>query len=120
MEKVSSNNIPSIIESVGNGSYLYHFNIEEVTRQDSMDGLSHTGYEYYEVVVWAPLSAKAITQAVMNEMWSKDIEQKYINDYNAAVLGILDSSYIDRYKEFISQRKSIKEQIDIDYNNYIK
>ena len=56
----------------------------------------------------------------MNEMWSKDIEQKYINDYNAAVLGILDSSYIDRYKEFISQRKSIKEQIDIDYNNYIK
>ena len=39
MEKVSSNNIPSIIESVGNGSYLYHFNIEEVTRQDSMGSL---------------------------------------------------------------------------------
>lgn len=37
-----------------------------------------------------------------------------LNDYNAAVLGILDESYIDKYKEFLNSRKQLKAQIDSD------
>lgn len=126
MNKVTSNNYPKIIEEVGNGSYLYHFNIEEVNNSNNTIVYSENNtentksYEYDEVIVWSPISSNAITKAVMNYLWSKDAEQKYINDYNAAVLGILDSSYIDTYKDFMTQRKSIKEQIDKDYNEYIK
>ena len=126
MNKVTSNNYPKIIEEVGNGSYLYHFNIEEVSNSNNTIILSENNteniksYKYDEVVVWSPISSNAITKSVMNYLWSKDAEQKYINDYNAAVLGILDSSYIDAYKDFMTQRKSIKEQIDKDYSEYIK
>ncbi len=122
MNKVTSNNYPKIIEEVGNGSFLYHFNIKEIEKDNYMldDKDKITCYEYDEVVVWSPISSNAITKAVMNFLWSKDAEQKYINDYNAAVLGILDSSYIDAYKDFMTQRKSIKEQIDKDYSEYIK
>ena len=31
-----------------------------------------------------------------------------VNDYNAATLGILDASYIEAYKNFMIQRKSMK------------
>ena len=125
MNKVTSNNYPKIIEEVGNGSYLYHFDIEEVSNSNntiinSKNNAENTkSYEYDEVIVWSPISSNAITKSVMNYLWSKDAEQKYINDYNAAVLGILDSSYIDAYKNFMTQRKSIKEQIDKDYNEYV-
>ena len=71
------------------------------------------------MIVWSPISSDAITKAVMNYLWSKDAEQKYINDYNAATLGILDASYIEAYKNFMIHRKSIKEQIDKDYNEYL-
>ena len=54
----------------------------------------------------------------MNAMWSKDAEQKMLNDYNAAQLGILGEEYISKYKEFLTARKAIKEQIDLDFSNY--
>ena len=120
MNKISSNTYPKIIENVGNGSYLYHFNIKEVeVPSPSKDSEVTNAWNYDEVVVWSPISSDAITKAVMNYIWSKDAEQKYINDYNAATLGILDDSYIEAYKNFMIQRKSIKEQIDKDYNEYL-
>ena len=51
----------------------------------------------------------------MNAMWSKDAEQKMLNDYNAAQLGILGEEYIADYKDFLTSRKAIKEQIDTDF-----
>ena len=120
MRLIQSNDKPQIILAVGNGSYLYRFNIKEVKVPSSIQGTEVTNaWNYNEVVVWSPISSDAITKAVMNYLWSKDAEQKYINDYNAATLGILDSSYIEAYKNFMIQRKSIKEQIDKDYNEYL-
>ena len=120
MRLIQSNDKPQIILAVGNGSYLYRFNIKEVEVPSSIQGTEVTNaWNYEEVVVWSPISSDSITKAVMNYIWSKDTEQKYINDYNAATLGILDSSYIEAYKNFMIQRKSIKEQIDKDYNEYL-
>ena len=120
MRLIQSNDKPQIMSAVGNGSYLYRFNIKEIEVPSSIQGTEVTNaWNYNEVVVWSPISSDAITKAVMNYLWSKDAEQKYINDYNAATLGILDSSYIEAYKNFMIQRKSIKEQIDKDYNEYL-
>ena len=116
MKLTQSNDKPKIMSAVGNGSYLYRFNIKEIEVPSQTEGEEPTkAWQYNEVVVWEPISSDAITKAVMNYIWPKDIEQKYVNDYNAAILGILDESYIESYKNFIIQRKSIKEQIDKDY-----
>ena len=73
---------PSVLEAVGNGSYIYRFNIEEQT--------SH--------------------------------EQKLVNEFNAANLGMVGGSKtsdeakerIAAYKEFLECRKTLKEQVDAD------
>ena len=120
MRLIQSNDKPQTISAVGNGSYLYRFNIKEIEVPTQTEGEEPTkAWQYNEVVVWSPISSDAITKAVMNYIWSKDTEQKYINDYNAATLGILDATYIESYKNFMIQRKSIKEQIDKDYEEYV-
>lgn len=66
-------------------------------------------------MVWGPVTSDVVTKEVMNAMWSKDAEQKMLNDYNAAQLGILGEEYVNLYKDFLTQRKAIKEQIDTDF-----
>lgn len=114
--KVTSDNKPAIFAPVGNGSYLYRFNIEEVEIK-GMDTVTKQ-WQYDEVTVWAPISANKITESVMNKLWNKDVEQKMLNDYNAAQLGILGEEYIQKYKDFLGERKVVKEQIDEDFSAF--
>ena len=72
-------------------------------------------YSYNEVRVWPTLTANKILEACINALWDKDVEQKKLNDYNAAQLGILDISYIDAYREFLERRKALKEQVESDF-----
>ena len=65
--------------------------------------------------MWGPVTSDGVTKEVMNAIWSKDVEQKMLNDYNAAQLGILGEEYIANYKDFLTDRKAIKAQIDTDF-----
>ena len=122
---------PSVFEAVGNGSTRYRFNIQEVEAGNAQtsgnepqqgEGETRTQWQCDEVVVFAPLSANKITQAVISYKWDSDYEQKLINDYNAANLGLIDGSKsseaakakIQAYKDFLLERAALKEQIDAD------
>jgi hypothetical protein len=65
--------------------------------------------------VWATVTREKLTAAVLAAIWSGDYESKLMNDYNAAKIGRLDSSYIRKYEDFIRQRKAIKGQVEKDY-----
>jgi hypothetical protein len=109
---------PSVLEAVGNGSYLYRWNIKESEVTDSINGESIRQWECQEVTVWIPLTSNKITQAVIGELWDSDYEQKLINEYNSAVMGIyneaLAAEKIETYKNFLAERKRIKELVDTD------
>ena len=120
MNKVRSDNYPKIFEAVGDGSYLYHFGINELTIEKMDSTETAKAYEYYEVAIYETLDETNITKAVIAKLWPKDIEAKYINDYNASQMGIIDESYGNAYKDFIVQRKNLKIQIQNDYDNYMK
>lgn len=125
---------PSVFEAVGDGSTRYRFNIQEVeveaTAQTSGDesqasegdGEKRTQWQCDEVVVFAPLSANKITQAVISHKWDADFEQKLINEYNAATLGLIGGSKssdeakakIQAYKDFLTERSALKAQVDAD------
>jgi hypothetical protein len=72
--------------------------------------------------VWAPLTANKITEAVIAAVCPVSHEQKLVNEYNAAQLGMVGSSKtsdeakekIARYKEFLEYRSSLKAQVDAD------
>lgn len=115
MKRTYSDTIPITIEKDGDGSYLYRWDVREETREMGDDMSPVISYSYNEVRVWPTLTANKILEACIDALWGSGVEQKMLNDYNAAKLGILDSSYIESYKVFLNDRKSLKERVDGDF-----
>ena len=117
---------PSKYEAVGNDSYLYRWDIqEEVVKNDMNSSSDETGepservqYSCFEVVVWSPVSSNSILQAVLEAKFPNNREQKFINEYNAAVLGVYSDAEADEkveaYKIFLAERNALKSQVDAD------
>lgn len=116
---------PSVLEAVGNGSYLYHWNIEETevenhTSADSDEETTEkrTQYTAQEVSVWEPITANKILSAVISDRWDSNYEQKLINEFNAANLGVYSETEaaekIEAYTNFLTKRAAIKSQVDAD------
>ena len=131
MKRAYYDALPHKFEAVGNGSYIYRWDIQEeaVPQQIMAEGedqpvaeVSHTQYSCYEVIVWATVTSNKITEAVIGQMWEANYEQKLINEYNAAKLGMYGGSAssseakakISAYKEFLAARSALKAQIDAD------
>ena len=102
---------PSVFQTYENGEVQYRWDIEEVATQ----------WKCKEVTIYAPITKEQLTQAVITSIWDSDLEKKLINDYNGAKAGLFDEEtnqkYIDAYNDFLIQRKAIKEQIQLDWNN---
>ena len=121
-------NKPSILEAVGNGSYKYRFDITEKTTEvasSSVDGSTQeeqkTQWQCQEVVVWSPITSNKITEAVITEVCDHNDEQKLVNEYNAAQLGLYGAKtseeakkHITAYTEYLNTRSALKAQVDAD------
>ncbi len=119
-------NEPSKLEAVGNGSYLYRFNIEEETTEHQTENgetaETRTQWKCDEVTVYEPLTANKITESVIASICPASHEQKLVNEYNAANLGLIGGSKtsdeakqrIAAYKEFLEYRNDLKTKVDED------
>lgn len=114
-------NKPSVLEAVGNGSYRYRYNIEEVIPEVTDENASETNrsqWKCQEVTVWLPLSSNGITKAVISDKWENNYEQKLVNEYNAVQLGIITGDEAEErvaaYKAFLTDRAALKAQVDAD------
>lgn len=125
--KSSSNIKPGTLEAVGNGSYLYNFNVveREVTNgtedEESEATETQTQYDYEQVVVWSPVTSNRITEAVITDKWPSNYEQKLVNEYNAANLGVYGAktsdtakAKIQAYTDYLTERQTLKEMVDAD------
>ena len=123
-------NKPSVLEAVGNGSYKYRFDITEktpdtVTRSsddsNAQEGEQRTQWQCQEVTVWSPVTSNKITEAVITEVCDHNYEQKLVNEYNAAQLGLYGSKtgeeakkHIAAYTEYLNTRAALKAHVDAD------
>lgn len=115
---------PSVLAEVGNGSSLYRYDIDEVeTAQGADTEQTETKAQFtcQEVVVWSPVTSNRITEAVITDKWPTNYEQKLINEYNAAQLGVYGSktsdaakSKIQAYTDYLTERNALKVQVDAD------
>lgn len=111
---------PSILEPVGNGSYRYRYNIEEETIENGFeDGNTRTDWKCDEVIVWSPISSNKITEVVITDKWDSNYEQKLVNEYNAAKLGLYTDEteikkHIEKYTEYLTERANLKALVDSD------
>lgn len=115
--KAFYDNRPEALGNMGNGSFRYRWNIEQV-RTEIGEGDYITQWACDEVTVWPTLTANEITKAVIAEIWPSDFEQKLINEFNAAQLGVYDEATatkkVEQYRIFLVERNRIKAQVDKD------
>ena len=124
-------NKPSVLEAVGNGSYKYRFDIIEKTTEtvttlsddsNAQEVEQRTQWQCQEVTVWSPVTSNKITEAVITDyLGDSNYEQKLINEYNAAKLGLYDANthdeaqkHIDKYTEYLNTRIKLKTQVNAD------
>ena len=120
-------NKPSVLEAVGNGSYKYRFDITEINPEvisltdKDVQEVQRTQWQCQEVIVWSPVTSNKITEAVITEVCDHNYEQKLVNEYNAAQLGLYGSKtgeeakkHIAAYTEYLNTRAALKAQVDAD------
>lgn len=68
------------------------------------------------IPAFEPLSQNKFIESAMSLLYGNDYEDKLINEYNAAALGIYDAetsaAMVERYKAFLATRKKIKAEIE--------
>ena len=118
MKQVLYSERPSVFQTYENGEVQYRWGIEEVISDNEENNT--TQWKCKEVTIFAPIAKEQLTQAVITSIWDSDLEKKLINDYNGAKAGLFDTAikakYIANYTSFLNERKAIKEQIDLDWN----
>lgn len=112
---------PSVWEAVGNGSYIYRWNINEVIsekREGSEEPERTSQWSCEEVVVWQPVNSQKLVQAAISETWPADTESKLRNEYDAAELGLYEAAVgaekQKNYTKFLTDRIVLKEQVEKD------
>lgn len=119
--KSNSDTRPAIIEPLGNGAYHYNFNIEAVTlTEQGVDGEEpRTTYNYDTVKFWDKPTYEKLVRAVLREEIDETKELSYLNDYNAAVFGIIEEEEarnraIKVYKEYLQFVRDTKIMVKRD------
>lgn len=114
--KAFYDNQPEKYSDNKNGSATYRWGIEQVEINRNMGGedVTETKWTADEVVVWGPVTRQKIVETAICEVWGINAEAKLLNDYNAAILGVLPDSYRIAYADFLTSRKALKDTINAD------
>lgn len=137
MEKVSvlttgllSKEKPAVIDDLknGQGTFLYNHNIHEVlviedenggvTITDDPKKATGTMWQYNSLRVEYPKTRKNIYATLLEARYPQDVQQKLVNDYQAAQMEILEEEEAEEaeaaYRAFLQDRKSIKAMVKED------
>lgn len=103
---------PEVLQAYGKDIYRYRYDIEDISTEEGIQ------FSAQEVKIYAPISANKITAAVIADRWDSDYEQKLINEYNAAKLGLYPDEEAtakeQAYTAFLTARAALKKQVDDD------
>lgn len=116
--KSNSDVRPPIILDLGNGSYHYNYNIQEV--EAPADPIQEgegpkRGFEYDTVLIWGRPNKDSVTKAVLRSRRDETEEFNLINKYNSFVLGI-STNPADKaeYEAYLAEVQGVKEMVQID------
>ena len=119
---------PPKLEAVGNGNYLYRWDIQEEEVQHEMmqegkeepvSSVKKVQYSCREVTIHGKPDYGKCVEAVIRSDYSAEAELALINQFNAYQQGVLsDAGVVSEYEEylaFVSSVKSmVKEDLEID------
>ncbi len=108
---------PSTLQAVGDGSFRYCWNIQQLTISDPNDGESteentHTAWQCDEVLVWAPVTTEKVINAVIRSKYTSDEEMRLINDYNSYQQGgTVTRDIVAEYQEYLTFTANARAQV---------
>ena len=121
---------PLVIDDLHNGQGTFHYNhnITEVMVIEDEDGnitvttdekkATGTMWQYDSLRVEYPKTRKNIYATLLEARYPQDIQQKLVNDYQAAQMGILEDeeadAAVEAYTAFLTNRKAIKSMVKAD------
>lgn len=126
---------PQVIDDLRNGqsTFNYNHNIKEIEVEQNA-GNTEAGegegsepkkvksWQYDSLRVEYPRTGNNILETLLTEKYPQDQQQKLVNDYQAAQLGILEDEEADNavasYKAFLQDRKTIKAMVKADCVTY--
>ena len=122
--KANSNIKPSTFVFEHNGAVIYSFHIEEkqvervVPTEDGDKTTTETQYDFEMVRTYLPISSNKLLKAVITDAYPADYEQKLVNEYNSAVMGLYDEDTAAKktaaYKDFLEARAELKAMVESD------
>ena len=108
-------NKPSNWEAVGNGSFMYRWNIEEVApelTEENAEQEKVSSWKCEEVTVWPPTTADKVIEAVIREKYSASDEIGLVNKFNAYQQGLdVEADIVDEYTAYLSYVAEVKRQV---------
>lgn len=131
---LTSNERPEVIDDLrnGQGTILYNHNIKEVpvvtddegnvSEADDPKKATGTIFVYDSLRVEYPKTRKNIYATLLEARYPQDVQQKLLNDYQAAQMEILEDDEADAaivaYRAFLNDRKAIKAMVTEDCANH--
>lgn len=113
--KSSSNIRPAAIQLLGNGAFHYNYNIAEREEKNEETGETTTVYDYDTVKGWDKPTYEKIVRLVIREAIDETQEFNYVNDYNAAAMGLITGEEAKKatadYKAYLQFVADVKTQV---------
>lgn len=120
--KSNSNVKPSAFLPLGNGSYHYNYNVQEVTvpaEEGQPKSKARTAYDYEVARFWGAPTYETVVKAVVREKYTESQEFALINAYNAFALGISDDpDDKTEYETYLAELAAIKAMVKTDIASY--
>ena len=95
---------------IGRTFIMFRWGIERV----AADG--DESWTAYEIRIDAPVSADKVIKTVFDSYYGNDHENKLINEYNSAKMGVISGEEADKavkaYGDFLTERASLKAEIE--------
>lgn len=109
-----------MFEAVGNGDYLYRWDIQEETVERGEDEKPTVQWSCKETTVKGEPEYGKCVEAVIRETYTADEEFAMINKYNSYKAGIItDESIVGEYEGYLHEVASIKERVKRDLASYV-
>ena len=108
---------PSAFEAVGNGNWLYRWDIQEEVIEREPDMGSVTQYSCNEATIHGKPEYGNCVEAVIRLDYSAEAELSLINQYNAYQQGISsNASVVSEYEKYLAYVSSVKAMVKKDFD----
>lgn len=107
----------------GQSTFLYNHNVKEVPVIKDENGVTVTTdekaatgtmFQYDSLRVEYPRTADNIFSTLITSKYPANRESKLVNEYQSAVLGLLDENAKLPYEDFLKDRLEIRNTVDAD------